>query len=143
MLLTRFIVEHRMNFPNTLRDIAHDPLMFAYSLIDKYETFTQAYDLHFQEVLHGKIAKTAQFWGRYLQMMRMQSMICSAVQENNFEMRLQGWEYWPPLYFSTRMFNYVRYGSYHLQMLKNIDERFPGLKPLMINSTLSVQGQDR
>ena len=35
-------------------------------------------------------------WARYLEMMRMQKMIHTAVQENNFEMQLQAWAYWIP-----------------------------------------------
>ena len=141
MLFTRFIAEMNMEIPHVLREIATDPLIFSYSIIDTYgEEFMQTYDIYFRSVLDGKIGKIGK---TYLEMMRMQTMAHAAVQENNFEMHMQAWAYWIPLYFATNMFSYARYGSYYLEMLKNIDQMFPGLKELMKKSVLSVQGQER
>ena len=75
-------------------------------------------------------------------MMRMQTMIHAAVQENNFEMRLQAWAYWIPFYFSTNLFNYARYRTFYLETLKNIQKNYPGLKELLSTTWLFVQGQD-
>ena len=38
------------------------------------------------------LGKTAQYWLMYLDMMRMQNVIYSAVQEINFEARLYAWD---------------------------------------------------
>ena len=75
-------------------------------------------------------------------MIRMQTMIHAAVQENNFEMRLQAWAYWIPFYFSTNLFNYARYRTFYLETLKNIQKTYPGLKELLSTTGLSIQGQD-
>ena len=73
--------------------------------------------------------------------MRMQSMIYTVVQENNFEMRLQAWTCWISFYFSINLFNYARYGTFYLESLKNILQNYPGLKELLSTTGLSVQGQ--
>ena len=75
-------------------------------------------------------------------MMRMQT-IHTAVQQNNFEMRLQAWTYWIPFYFSTNLFNYARYRTFYLETLKNIHKNYPGLRELLRTTGLSVQGHDR
>ena len=101
MLITRFIVECNKEIPDTLAEISHDSRMFSYSQMETYESFTQSYESYFQDVLNGKIGKTATFWAQYLEMMTFQRMIHLAVQENDFQLRLQAWEYWIPLYFAT------------------------------------------
>ena len=55
-------------------------------------------------------------------------------------MRIHAWEYWIPFYFAT---NFFKYGSHYLQLLKHIDQLYPGLKEMLCNFGLSVQAQDR
>ena len=66
-------------------------------------------------------------------------MIHTAVQQNNFEMRLQAWTYWIPFYFSTNLVNYARYRTFYLETLKNIHKNYPGSKELLRTTGLSVQ----
>ena len=75
--------------------------------------------------------------------MRMQHVIHTAVQENNFEARLYAWEYFIPFYFVFNKTNYARYGSYYLETLKTIENRYPGMKVMMKHVGYFVQGQDK
>ena len=70
-------------------------------------------------------------------------MAHTAVQENNFELRLEAWERFLPYYFVFNMFNYARYGSFYVETLKNIEKIYPGMKELLKKNGMSVQGQDR
>ena len=47
----------------------------------------------------------------YLDLMKVQHMAHTAVQENDFNMRINSWEILLPYYFALNMFNYARYGS--------------------------------
>ena len=103
-----------------LQEVALDPLSYSEAVVHNSEEFFKSYGDYFQSTLNGDNGKTAQYWARYLEVMRMQTMIHTAVQENNLEMRLQAWAYWIPFYFSTNLFNYARYGTFYLETLKNI-----------------------
>ena len=83
------------------------------------------------EWYHKQARKTAQFWILYLDMMRMQHVIYTAVQENDFDARLAAWDYFIPLYFSFNKTNYARYGSFYVETLKSIEEKYPGLKEML------------
>ena len=70
-------------------------------------------------------------------------MAHTAVQENDFNMRINSWEILLPYYFALNMFNYARYGSFYLETLKTIEYNYPGLKPMLVKSGMSIQAQDR
>lgn len=89
----------------------------------------------------GKIGKTAQFWILYMDLMKLQHQIHTAIQTNDFEMRLDVWEKMLPYYFAFNKTNYARYGSWYVELLRNIDTQYPGLKPLLKTGGLSVQAQ--
>ena len=74
--------------------------------------------------------------------MKLQHQIHTSVQTNDFEMRLDTWERMLPYYFAFNKTNYARYGCYYVQSLKQIDECYEGLKPLLPANGLSVQGQE-
>ena len=76
-------------------------------------------------------------------MMRMQHVIHTAEQENNFDARPAAWDYFIPLYFAFNKTNYARYGSFYVETLKSIEEKYPGLKEMLKKAGLSVQGQDK
>ena len=88
-----------------------------------------------------KIGKTIQFWVLYLDLMRLQHQIPTAVQTNKFNMRLDAWDKMPPMYFAFNKTNYARYGTWFVQTMKEIDDRYPGVKPLLQSNDLSVQAQ--
>ena len=101
------------------------------------------YNDYLEQIRQGNLGKTAQYWLTYLDLMRMQHVIHTAVQENNFEARLYAWEYFIPLYFVFNKSNYARYGSYYLETLRTIENRYPAMKEMMKHAGLSVQGQDK
>ena len=123
ILLTRFLAEKRQELPTKSQEVASDPLSDSEAVVHNSEEFFISYGDFFQSTLNGDNSKTAQYWAKYLE---MQTMIHTAVQENNFEMRLQGWTYWIPFYFSTDLFNYAHYGTCYLETLKNIQKNYPG-----------------
>lgn len=88
-----------------------------------------------------KIGKTIQFWVLYLDLMRLQHQIPTAVQTNKFNMRLDAWDKTLPMYFAFNKTNYARYGTWFVQTMKEIDDRYPGVKPLLQSNDLSVQVQ--
>ena len=73
--------------------------------------------------------------------MRTQHKIHTAVQTNDFELRLQAWEEMLPFYFAFNKTNYARYGCWYVQTMKEIDLRYPGLKEMFKTSGISVQAQ--
>ena len=75
--------------------------------------------------------------------MRMQHVIHTAAQENNSEARLYAWEYFILLHFVFNKSNCARYGSYYLETLRTIENRYPAMKEMMKHAGLSVQGQDK
>lgn len=116
--------------------------MFNYSdsspqfrnLFEKYNKFRKG-------VAAGTYGKTPRFWLMYLDVMKLQHQMHTAVQTNDFDMRLDAWERMLPYYFAYNKSNYARYGCYYVQTLKQIDDRYEGLKPLLANNGFSVQGQ--
>lgn len=77
----------------------------------------------------------------YLNIMRIQHMIHTAVQTNNFEMRLQAWDEMLPFYFAFNKTNYAIYGLWYVQIMKEVDLRYPGLTKTFKMSGISVQAQ--
>ena len=101
------------------------------------------YKDYLEQIRKDNHGNSAQYWLIYLDLMRMQHVIHRAAQENNFEARLYVWEYFIPFYFVFNKTNYARYGSYYLETLKTIENRYPGMKEMMKHAGLSVQGQDK
>ena len=102
------------NVPECLYDISTDPGCFDGKIPPTWNEFLQKYESYRQEVRDGKIGKTAQFWMIYLDIMRIQHKIHTAVQTNNFEMRMQAWDEMLPFYFAFNKTNYARYGSWYV-----------------------------
>ena len=73
----------------------------------------------------------------------MQHTIHTAVQENNFNTRLFGWEYFFPFYFALSKVNYGRYGTYYVSQLKSLESTHPGLREMLQRQGLSFQAQDK
>ena len=101
------------------------------------------YNDYLKQIRQGNFGKAAQYWLTYLDIMRMQHVIHTAVQENTSEAQLYAWEYFIPFYFVFNKTNYVRYGSYYLETLKAIENSYPGMKEMTKQAGLSVQGQDK
>ena len=75
--------------------------------------------------------------------MRNQHLIHTAIQSNNFSMRLSGLKNMLPYIFVLNRQNYARYGSLYVNTLENLDITHPGCRELIQFKGLSVQGQDR
>ena len=80
---------------------------------------------------------------RYIDVVNLQDKAHTAIQENNFDLRLQSIKSFIPLYFYFNMQNYARYMSFYSEILTNIDTMYSGLKPILQSTGLSVQAQDR
>ena len=59
----------------------------------------------------------------------------------DYDMRLYAWENILPYYFALNKINYARYGTCYVETLKQIDIRYPGLKPFLEKRRMSVQAQ--
>jgi len=73
-------------------------------------------------------------------MVRMQHIIHTSVEENNFDVHLAAWKYFIPFYFSFNKTNYARYGSYYLESMVMCEQKFPGVKQMLQHAGLSAQG---
>ena len=110
---------------------------------DITETLKESYETFKSSVRDGAVGKTAKFWIMYLDMMVIQHMSHTSVQENNFSLRLYSWKSILPFYFAVNMHNYARYGSYYVEVLASIHTLYPGLFELLGDRSLSVQAQTK
>lgn len=143
-LLKRFINDTDPSISDELIDLASEEsdLVTLQSL--RYgEKFSLEFKEYQQSVRNGSLGKTAQWCLIYMDMMRNQHMYHTSVQENDFDLRTASIEFWVPFYMYYNMQNYARYGLFYLQVLKNIEKLYPGLKDLLVSKGLSVQSQDR
>ena len=70
-------------------------------------------------------------------------LLHTAVQGNNYELRIEGWRRMMPFFFALNKTNYARYGAYYMLQLQNLDITHPGCKELVKRNSISVQGQDK
>ena len=93
---------------------------------------------------NGKLGKTAEFWLiNYLDVMESIHLLHTAVQGNNYELRIEGWRRMMPFFFALNKTNYARYGAYYMLQLQTLDITHPGCKELVKHNSISVQGQDK
>ena len=71
-------------------------------------TVIQQYEVFRKEVENGSLGKTAQFWMIYLNLMRMQMLALTSIQENDLDMLICAWKSFLPLYFAMNKVNYAR-----------------------------------
>ena len=84
ILLTQFLAEKRQELSTKLQEVASDPLSYSeVEFLFRGKEFFISYGDYVQFTLNRINVKTAQYWATYLEMMRMQTMIHTAVQENN------------------------------------------------------------
>eukprot|EP00112_Aurelia_sp_Birch-Aquarium-sp1_P005855 Seg1662.2 transcript_id=Seg1662.2/GoldUCD/mRNA.D3Y31 product="hypothetical protein" protein_id=Seg1662.2/GoldUCD/D3Y31 len=106
-------------------------------LLDEYGDFKES-------VRSGNHGMTPQFWlVHYLDIMSNQHLLHSAVQSNNFSLRLHGLKAALPFLFVLNKQNYARYGAIYVNTLENLERTHPGCKELLSEKGLSVQEQDR
>ena len=85
-------------------------------------------------VRSGEYCKAAQFWLFYMNMLRVQQYVHTVIQENDIDLRLYAWQVFLPFCFVLDETNYARYGSYYIQRMINIEEKYPRLTGLLKDS---------
>ncbi|MEM7298253.1 MAG: hypothetical protein AAF391_08310 [Bacteroidota bacterium] len=144
LLMTRYICEMKPTFSSTLREFALDPTSKVSStVLQAAKEEANAYKSYQDKVRAGSLGKTAQFWMLYLDFIRFQHIIHTAIQVNDYDARLECWKYFVPFYFNFNKNNYARYGSYYVECMKSYDDKFPGLKNILKEKGFSVQSQER
>ena len=133
--------QEKPTIPDELNEIAADPDSFEKSLITSCANLISRYQQFKTDVRNGKLGKTTKFWIMYTDLMELQQMAHTSIQANDYDTRLHAWENILPYYFALNKVNYARYGTYYVETLKQIDIRYPGLKPLLEKRGMSVQAQ--
>ena len=129
LLLARFLGETKPVVPELLFHLSTDS--FTEESVAHLEDFGRAFESFKDDIRRGKLGKTAKFWMIYLDLMRIQHLIHTAIQENDFDLRLYCWRFYIPFYFAMDKQNYARYGSFYVETMININRIYPGLKPLL------------
>ena len=107
LLLTRFLVQEKPHIPAILRQATTFNNMEE-NLMNSMNVFFARYESFRQDVRDGKIGKTAQFWMIYLDLMRIQTMAHTAVQENDWKSLMYCWKRFLPMYFALNKLHYAR-----------------------------------
>ena len=82
--------------------------------------FLAKFEEYKDKVRKGNHGKTSQFWlVYYLDIMQNQHVLHTAIQTNNFYLRLHGLKTMLPYFFAMDKQNYARYGSCYINTLEN------------------------
>ena len=133
--------QEKPTIPDELNEIAADPDSFEKSLITSCANLISRYQQFKTDIRNGKLGKTAQFWMMYIDLMELQQMVHTSVQTNDYDMHLYAWENILLYSFALNKVNYARYGTYYVEILKQMDIRYPGLKPLLEKRRMSAHKQ--
>lgn len=76
--------------------------------------------------IDGEFGKTPQFWLKYMEMVSKLHQLHFALNTNNLMLKINSWEYFLPLCFMTNKIHYSRYGTYYIQLLRNLSSTRPG-----------------
>ena len=71
--------------------------------------------------------------------MSIQYMLHTAVQHNDFELRLELIKRSLPLLFNYIMQNYARSGSFYTELLSSLEVNYTGLRDHLSKTGLSIQ----
>ena len=93
---------------------------------EELKTYAQTYAQAKKECSEGKYGKTPQFWMQYLNAVERLHILHYAININDFDLRLQMWEEAIQGCFSMNKVNYVRYGTYYVMQLNNLEQTHPG-----------------
>ena len=109
-----------------------------------FQDLQERYGQYKDKIRSGLLGKTCQFWlVNYLDVMEVLHLIHSAVQGNDYALKLEGWIRMMPYFFALNKTNYSRYGSYYIQQLISLDRTHPGCKELIEIKGVSVQAKDQ
>ena len=76
----------------------------------------------------------------YMDRVKLLYQARAAIQENNFDLRLQSYRAFLPDYFFYNLQNYARYGSFYVELMSCAEQVYPGLKDELF---ISIQAEDR
>ena len=94
--------------------------------------FLAKFEEYNDEVRKGNHEKTSQFWlVYYLDIMQNQHLLHTAIQTNNFYLRLHGLKTMLPYFFAMDKQNYAQYGSCYINTLEHLDITHPGCRQLL------------
>ena len=82
------------------------------------------------------------FKNRYRKIRKKKMRPTRGSSGKQFKARLCAWHYFIPLYFTFKKTNYAQYGNFYLESMKYIDVNYSGLKEMVAQTGLSMQGQD-
>ena len=86
LLLMRFIYDSKQKFPVNLERFSVEVNgKVGESLLAEAEMLFFSYESYREQARNGSLGKTAQFWILYLDLIRMEHVIRTAVQENDFD----------------------------------------------------------
>lgn len=110
LLLKRFLGEKKPYIPAALTRYycTSDLKLLDREFFKDNPTVIQQYEVFRKEVENGSLGKTAQFWMIYLNLMRMQMLALTSIQENDLDMLICAWKSFLPLYFAMNKVNYAR-----------------------------------
>ena len=101
------------------------------------------YECFKSEVRNGELGKTAQFCLiNYLDVMESIHLLHTAVQGNNYELRVEGWRMMP-FFFALNKTNYARYGGLLHATATEFRYNSSWLQRISEAQQYSVQGQDK
>ena len=110
-------------------------------IVEMFSSLASQYDSYKEKARSGKLGKTPQYWLIYLDLIYLQAMAHSAVQENDIEKLAFAWFSFLPFYFVLDKRNYARYGRFYATLFLNMEATCTGLKTLLAEMGTAVQGQ--
>ena len=124
MFTKKFLPEHSdtiqkpglVEYPVDIEQLLNDTDVI--SCISKYEEVKR-------KGLNGEFGSTTQFWLKYVEMVKILQKFHFALNTNNLSLNLQSWEKKFPLCFTSNKVH-ARYGKYHKQQLKQLENYHPG-----------------
>ena len=75
--------------------------------------------------------------------MSIQDMLHTAVQHNDFELRLESIKRSLSLFFFCNMQNFGRTGSFYTELLSSLEANDPGLKDRLSKKGYSIHAQEK
>ena len=83
LLIRRYLAETNIEIPVELSDILSDPDLFNGEITAPTATFISQYEGFKDEARRGILGQTPQYWITYIELMKFQHMVHTAVQTNS------------------------------------------------------------
>ena len=108
--------------------------------ISNLKEMSDGYEKFKQKCRNGDHDENPKFWVAYIDFVQMQQRAQKAIQEGDFDARLEAWRWFLPYYFFFSMQNYARYASFYVELINCIDQLHPGMRDEFL---VGIQAQDR